>query len=122
MSGLPLNEELRGRGGRWVATTTTSSDYKLYALPGGPLHRPGLVHVEASEQGTAIEVEVWEMPESEFGSFVARIPVPLGIGTVTLVNGEAVQGFLCERYAVALGADISHYGGWRAYLQQLEEN
>ena len=105
-----------------MATTTTSSDYKLYALPGGPPHRPGLVHVEASEQGTAIEVEVWEMPESEFGSFVARIPVPLGIGTVTLVNGEAVQGFLCERYAVALAADISHYGGWRAYLQQLEEN
>jgi len=122
MSGLPLNEELRGGGGRWVATTTTSSDYKLYALPGGPPHRPGLVHVEASEQGTAIEVEVWEMPESEFGSFVARVPVPLGIGTVTLVNGEAVQGFLCERYAVALAADISHYGGWRAYLQQLEEN
>ena len=66
------------------------------------------MHVEASEQGTAIEVEVWEMPESEFGSFVARVPVPLGIGTVTLVNGEAVQGFLCERYAVALAADISH--------------
>jgi len=122
MSGLPLNGELTGRGARWVATITTSSDYKLYALPGGPPHRPGLVHVEASESGSAIEVEVWELPASEFGSFVSCIPIPLGIGTVTLVNGEAVQGFLCERYAVALAADISDYGGWRAYLQQLEEN
>jgi allophanate hydrolase len=118
MSGLPLNGELTGRGGRWVATTTTSSDYKLYALPGGPPHRPGLVHVETSEQGTAIDVEVWEMPESEFGSLVARIPVPLGIGTITLGSGENVQGFLCEHYAIAQAEDISRYGGWRGYLRR----
>jgi allophanate hydrolase len=118
MSGLPLNGELTGRGGRWVATTTTSSDYKLYALPGGPPHRPGLVHVETSEQGTAIDVEVWEMPESEFGSFVVRIPVPLGIGTITLASGENVQGFLCERYAIAGAEDISRFGGWRRYLDR----
>ena len=118
MSGLPLNGELTGRGGRWVATTTTSSDYKLYALPGGPPHRPGLVHVEASEQGTAIDVEVWEMPESEFGSFVARIPVPLGIGTITLASGENVQGFLCEHYAIAGAEDISRFGGWRRYFDR----
>ena len=58
------------------------------------------------------------MPESEFGSFVARIPVPLGIGTITLVNGENVQGFLCERYAIAVAEDISRFGGWRAYLDR----
>ncbi|SFH35471.1 allophanate hydrolase [Nitrosospira sp. Nsp14] len=118
MSGLPLNGELTGHGGRWVATTTTSSDYKLYALPGGPPHRPGLVHVETSEQGTAIDVEVWEMPENEFGSLVARIPVPLGIGTITLGSGENVQGFLCEHYAIAQAEDISRYGGWRGYLRR----
>ena len=118
MSGLPLNGELTGRGGRWVATTTTSSDYKLYALPGGPPHRPGLVHVEAGELGTAIDVEVWEMPENEFGSFVARIPVPLGIGTITLASGENVQGFQCERYAIAGAEDISRFGGWRRYLDR----
>ena len=118
MSGLPLNGELTGRGGRWVATTTTSSDYKLYALPGGPPHRPGLVHVEAGELGTAIDVEVWEMPENEFGSFVARIPVPLGIGTITLASGENVQGFQCERYAIAGAEDITRFGGWRRYLDR----
>ncbi|PTR14765.1 allophanate hydrolase [Nitrosospira sp. Nsp2] len=116
LSGLPLNGELTGRNGRLVTKTTTSSDYKLYALPGGPPHRPGLVHVEANEPGTSIDVEVWEMPEREFGGFVAGIPVPLGIGTITLASGDAVQGFLCERYAIAGAIDISRYGGWPSYL------
>ena len=122
LSGLPLNRELTRRRGMLVGSTTTSSDYKLYALPGGPPHRPGLVHVEANEPGIPIEVEVWEMPASEFGSFVAGIPIPLGIGTITLASGEPVQGFLCERYAVAGAVDISHYGGWRAYLKHLEKS
>jgi allophanate hydrolase len=76
--------------------------------------------VEANEPGTAIQVEVWEMPVSEFGSFVACIPVPLGIGTITLASGEAVQGFLCEQYAITQAVDISRYGGWRAYLKTAE--
>ena len=92
LSGLPLNGQLTSRSGRLVTTTTTSRDYKLYALPGEPPRRPGLVRIERNEQGAAIEVEVWELPTSEFGSFVAGIPAPLGIGTITLTNGKAVQG------------------------------
>jgi allophanate hydrolase len=119
LSGLPLNSQLTSRGGRLVLSTTTSPDYKLYALPGGPPYRPGLVRVERNEQGSAIEVEVWELPTREFGSFVAGIPAPLGIGTITLANGDIVQSFLCEGYAVADAEDISRFGGWRAYMQQL---
>jgi allophanate hydrolase len=58
------------------------------------------------------------MPAREFGSFVAGIPAPLGIGTITLASGEQVQGFVCEQYAVENAQDISRFGGWRAYLQQ----
>jgi allophanate hydrolase len=75
--------------------------------------------VERNEQGSAIEVEVWELPTQEFGSFVAGIPAPLGIGTITLANGDIVQSFLCEGYAVADAEDISRFGGWRDYMQQL---
>jgi allophanate hydrolase len=116
LSGLPLNEQLTTRNGRLVATTTTSSDYRLYALPGEPPLRPGLMRVNKGERGNAIEVEVWEMPQQEFGSFVAGIPAPLGIGTITLADGGTVQGFLCESYAVANAEDISPFCGWRAYL------
>ncbi len=122
LSGLPLNEQLTSRQGRLVASTTTSSDYRLYALPGKSPQRPGLIRVNPNEAGAAIEVEVWELPECEFGSFTANIPAPLGIGRITLANGETVQGFLCEHYAIINAEDISHLGGWRNYLRQLDKS
>jgi allophanate hydrolase len=118
LSGLPLNEQLTRRNGRFIRNATTSADYKLYALPGGPPRRPGLVRASGNGQGTAIEVEVWELPTQEFGSFVAEIAPPLGIGTLARADGEAVQGFLCEHYAVVDAVDISGFGGWRAYIEQ----
>jgi allophanate hydrolase len=119
LSGLPLNGQLTSRGGRLVAATQSSPDYKLYALPGGPPLRPGMVRVPSG--GAAIEVEVWELPAREFGSFVAGIPAPLGIGTITLADGSAVQGFVCEAAATQANTgaeDITRFGGWRAWLAQ----
>jgi allophanate hydrolase len=118
LEGLPLNHQLTSRDAHLVARTQSSADYRLYALPGGPPYRPGMVRVMADETGNSIEVEVWEMPASEFGSFVAGIPAPLGIGTITLASGEQVQGFVCEQYAIQHAMDITRFGGWRAYLQQ----
>jgi allophanate hydrolase len=118
LSGLPLNGQLTSRQGRLLTCTTTSPDYRLYALTGNPPQRPGLIRVNKNGQGVAIEVEVWELPARELGGFVANIPAPLGIGTITLTNGETVQGFLCESYAIDNAKDISHFGGWRNYMQQ----
>ncbi len=116
LEGLPLNHQLTSRGAHLVTRTRSAADYKLYALPGGPPFRPGMVHVDKGETGSAIEVEVWEIPAREFGSFVAGIPAPLGIGTITLASGDQVQGFVCEQYAVKDATDISRFGSWRAYL------
>lgn len=118
LSGLPLNGQLVSRKGQLVASTKTSPEYRLYALPGEPPYRPGMVRVNKNEQGAAIEVEVWELPVQEFGSFVTSIPAPLGIGTITLAGGDTAQGFVCERYAVEDAIDISRFGGWRNYVQQ----
>ncbi len=115
LAGLPLNGQLTSRNARLVSATCSSPDYRLYALPGGPPFRPGMVRV--NEGGSAIEVEVWELSAREFGSFVAGIPAPLGIGTIMLADGSAVQGFVCESVAVAGADDITHFGGWRAYLK-----
>jgi allophanate hydrolase len=41
---------------------------------------------------------------------------PLGIGDVLLEDASVVKGFIGEAYAVAAAPDITHYGGWRAYL------
>ena len=64
LSGLPLNGQLTSRNGRLIESTTTSPDYRLYALRGKPPQRPGLVRVEMDEQGVPIEVEVWDLPVS----------------------------------------------------------
>jgi allophanate hydrolase len=116
LSGEPLNHQLTERDARLVETTTTSSAYRLYVLPQAQQQapaKPGLVRV--NEAGAAIEVEVWEMPTAAFGSFVAGIPAPLGIGTVELASGQTSLGFLCESAALVNAPDISAYGGWRAY-------
>lgn len=120
LSGLPLNWQLTQRGARLVQATTSSPDYRFYALPGGPPYRPGMVRVAQGEQGAAIAVEVWELPATEFGSFVASIAPPLGIGTIKLANGESVLSFVCEGYAVADAVDITHLGSWHAYLETLK--
>jgi len=115
MSGLPLNKQLLERGAWQVSTTRTAPIYRFYALPGGPPFRPGLVRVK--EQGVAIDVEVWRVPAEHFGSFVAGIPSPLGIGKVKLEDGSEVSGFMCESLGVADAQDISALGGWRQYLK-----
>jgi allophanate hydrolase len=114
MEGLPLNQQLTSRHGMLVSRTRTAAKYKFYALPGGPPHRPGLVRVCAD--GASIEVEVWSVPASLLGSFVAGIPAPLCIGKVELESGEQVAGFLCESYATTTATDITALGGWRRYL------
>jgi allophanate hydrolase len=115
MSGLPLNHQLTSRGGHLVTAGRSAPAYKFYALPGGPPFRPGMVRV--GKGGAAIELEVWELPAREFGSFVAGIPAPLGIGTIELADGTSVQGFVCEGYAAQGAKDITGLGSWRAYLR-----
>ncbi len=114
MQGLPLNHQLTTRGAYFVKRARTTADYRLYALSGGPPYRPGLVRVE--REGQQIDLEVWAMPESQWGTFMANIPSPLCLGQIQLEGGEAVTGFLCERYVTVSAKDISCFGGWRSYL------
>ncbi len=118
LSGMPLNHELTLRGGRMVRSARTSPHYRLHALTDQSPPKPGLVRVASG--GAPIELEVWELPSSRYGSFVAGIPAPLGIGTLALEGGEQVQGFLCEPYAVAGRPDITAHGSWRNYLRSVQ--
>jgi allophanate hydrolase len=120
LSGMPLNGELRAHGGGLLHVTTTTDDYRLYALPGTNPRRPGLLRVAAGT-GCPIEVEVWSLPPAGFGLFVASIPSPLGIGTLRLADGAAAKGFLVEAIATDGAEDISRFGGWRNYIASLTE-
>lgn len=111
LRGQPLNAQLVAAGGSFVREVTTAPTYRLYALDTVP-PKPGLVR---SDAGAAIAGEVWRLPAAGFGTFVAALPAPMAIGTVSLADGSAVTGFLVEPYAVAGAEDITAFGGWRAY-------
>lgn len=117
MSGLALNWQLTDRGGQFLRTARTSEHYSFYALPGGPPERPGLVRTGAV-RAQSVAVEIWSLPMDQVGGFLAGIPSPLGLGTVELMDGSTVKGFICEASGIAGARDISDIGDWRAYLAQ----
>ena len=117
LSGMPLIHQLKQLDAFFVTATTTASDYRLYALAGGPPYRPGLVRDE--NHGAAISVEVWSIPVENLGKFLLGIPSPLGLGRVELADGSYVIGFLCEPCAIKSATDITNYGGWVNYIKHL---
>ena len=114
LRGQPLNSQLTERHAEFLEQTTTAPEYRLYALANTTPPKPGLKRV--TKDGAAIEVEVWALTPEAFGTFVAAIPQPMGIGTLTLASGELVKGFICEEIAIEGALDITSSGGWRAYL------
>jgi allophanate hydrolase len=113
MEGLALSWQLCERGAQLLEKTASSSCYRMFVIDGSP-QRPGMMRDTVS--GRAIDIEIWQIPQTEFGSFVAAIPAPLGIGKVETSDGRWLPGFICEAYATAGANEISQLGGWRQYL------
>src|SRR3984893_3359594 len=118
LTGEPLNYQLTIRDGRFIRNAKTAPSYQLFALPGTSPPKPGLVRVGA-EIGRSIDLEVWELPVAEFGSFLKEVPSPLTIGMIHLSDGRVVKGFLCEEVAAQDALNISEFGGWKVYLKSL---
>jgi allophanate hydrolase len=113
LTGMPLHPDLVARGATLVARTATAPTYRLYALRDTVPAKPALRRVASG--GAAIEVEVYRMPIGEVGTFLASVVAPLGLGQVTLADGRAVHGFVCEPFALEEAEDITGAGGWRAH-------
>jgi len=108
MSGLPLNRQITGLGGRFLRIARTEPVYRLHAMG----NRPGMARLP---DGAAIEGEVWALPTAAIGALLAQVPPPLGFGTVALEEGPCL-GFLAEAQALEGTPDITAHGGWRAWL------
>jgi allophanate hydrolase len=117
LRGLPLNGQLLERGARFVAEARSAPAYRLYTFTEGAIRKPGMVR--AAEGGVAVPLELWDLPEAAWGSFLAAIPHPLGLGQVELSDGSWVTGFLMEASAIPRCAEITVHGGWMAYLRSL---
>ncbi len=130
LSGQPLNRELLAAGGTLVGPAATAPAYRLYALSTQP-PKPGLVRVgplpdagprpdagasDAGGAGASIAGEVWRLPAAGFARFMTGLAAPMAVGRVWLDDGRDVLGFLCEPAAVRGAADITRFGGWRAWV------
>jgi allophanate hydrolase len=113
---MPLHWQLTSRDATFVGAFETAPTYRLYAMAESTPPKPALVY---TEDGAGIPVEVYELGVAEFGSFVAEVPAPLAIGTVTLADGTSVKGFVSEPRATIGAQDITALGGWRNYIAQL---
>jgi allophanate hydrolase len=115
LAGMPLHWQLTSRNARLIRAAKTAPEYRLFAMETTP-PKPALIHV--GNEGGALELEIYELGEAEFGAFTAEVPAPLAIGTVTLDDGSSVKGFVAEPRAAEGAKDITNLGGWRAYIAQ----
>lgn len=112
--GQPLAAELERRGAFWDGRVVTAARYRMVALETTP-PKPGVVR---SEQGTGLVAERWLLSESALGSFLADLPEPMLLGSITLDDRSTAVGFACDAVAAASARDISEYGDWIKYLEE----
>ncbi|MGB8452559.1 MAG: allophanate hydrolase [Anaerocolumna sp.] len=103
----PLESQLTELGARYLERTKTIPGYELYELNTSPV-KPGMIYNKTA--GAAIEVDLYELPVSQYGKFMRQVKQPLCIGTIILSDGRRVQGFLCEAYAVKDAKNVTAAG------------
>ena len=119
LAGLPLNHELVELGGAFLREAETTSDYRLFALPGSQPPKPGLLRVAGRRGRSRSGSRSGRSTLRASAPSSRRFPSPLGIGTIRLADGSSVKGFLVEAEAVKGAEDISRLAGWRAYLETI---
>lgn len=115
LRGQPLNHQLTSRGARYLETTRTSPEYRLFSLADTTPPKPGLMRCPGEQIGQGIEVELWAMDSAALGGLMGEVPPPLGIGSLLLADGRVVKGFICEAHALTGAHDITGFGSWRAF-------
>ena len=111
MRGLELNPNLIATGASFVRETRTAPTYRLWSI--GDRH-PAMLRVATG--GVAVAVEVWDVPAAGIAEILAKEPAGLCIGKVTLEDGSEALGVLGEPLLCEGQREITHHGGWRAYL------
>ena len=110
MRGLELNPNMLAAGGVFVREDLTDAHYRLWSI--GDRH-PGMIRVATG--GTAVALEIWELPLVSFATLLLSEPAGLAIGKVTLHGGSQVLGVLAEPWLVENQKEITQHGSWRVY-------
>src|SRR6186713_2743226 len=103
MRGLALNPNLVDNGATFVREDATDACYRIWSIDD---RHPAMMRTPG--EGTAVAVEVWDVPMAGLAKVLLSEPPGLCIGTVVL-------GVLGEPFLCAGRREITEYGGWRAY-------
>lgn len=109
MRGLALHDNLRGAS--FLREARTAPAYRLFSI--GDVH-PGMFRDDA--RGRAIDGELFDVPPDVLQRVVDQEPEGLYVGDVELEDGERVPGVLFPPALTSGHLEITHLGGWRAYL------
>jgi gamma-glutamylcyclotransferase (GGCT)/AIG2-like uncharacterized protein YtfP len=108
-------------GSTFLGPARTSARYRFFAVRD---EFPGLLPVETG--GRPIDGELYDIPEEILrDQLLPAEPRELDLGTIELIDGEAVAAMLLAPERLALSdrvVDISELGGFRAYQRFLAAN
>jgi carbamate kinase len=116
MRGLKLNANMIKAGATFVRETTTEPTYRLWSINDD---YPAMVRVNDGK-GARIALEIWSVPRGGLATIFLNEPPGLTLGKVYLDDGTSVVGVLGEAAVVEGQREITHHGGWRAYLAAKE--
>jgi len=111
MRGLELNPNLLAVGATFVREDATEPGYRLWSIDD---RHPAMLRTPG--EGTAVAVEVWNVPLEGLAKVLQSEPPGLCIGKVALADGSIVLGVLGEPFLCAGRREITEFGGWRAYV------
>lgn len=115
MRGLVLNPNLVEVGATFVREDATAPCYRLWTV--GDRH-PAMIRT-TDGRGTAVLVEVWEIPLEGLASVLAKEPAGLTIGKVLLADQTEMLGVVGEPFLVENEREITEFAGWRAYIDSI---
>jgi hypothetical protein len=115
MRGLELNGNLLAAGATFVRESRTAPVYRLWSIAD---RHPAMLRVTTG--GAPIAVEVWDVPPAGLADILMKEPAGLCIGKVVLGDGSETLGVLGEPALCEGQPEITHHGGWRAYIAARE--
>jgi gamma-glutamylcyclotransferase (GGCT)/AIG2-like uncharacterized protein YtfP len=111
MRGLELNGNMLKAGARFLREDATAPEYRLWSIAD---RHPAMVRVGSG--GTAVAVEVWQVPAAGLAQILLAEPAGLCIGKVRLADGSETLGVIGEPALCEGQREITSYGGWRTYV------
>ena len=111
MRGLELTRNMIDAGATFVREAATVPAYRLWSIND---RHPAMIRVASG--GVSVAVEVWAVSPDGLAQILLQEPPGLCIGKVKLADGEEVLGVLGEPLLCEGQREITHHGGWRAYI------